>query len=292
MHCVSLADLAAILSQHAPSIRCRGPLFPPQSLVGYWASSRARLDLWQRSIGRYRRAQQAGNWIALRQWWDQNTAILEEVLVSEILTRVVAAAAAEIDRVNGTDEVAPVTHAIQIAHLEARTRVQQVMIDGRGCSVPDAVRLNRLRQGVERWTDVMIGRMSPGGETLARYAMERERAEAYAEEARGCGHGATRETAIWLMNAAMHDMLSRRTAPVAALPKANRRVADSALRMLQRPLFDSLGTVKSIRLRRIENDLLGSDRAVVHPILVEDAETIPIRESEKTTDAHRERWYL
>ncbi len=196
---------------------------------------------------------------------------MEEVLVSEILTRVVASIATEIDQDCGDDETSPVTHAIFLAHLEARTRVQKVMIDGRGCRVPDAVRLNRLRQGVERWTDVLIGRMGVGHETILRYAVEPERAEAYAAEARSHGVGTGRDTAIWLMNAAMHDMLARRTCPHAALPRANRRVADSVMRLFRTASFDSLGAAKSIEMTRIESDHAGSDRVLSQPIVAPDS---------------------
>ena len=273
MHAVLLADLAATISQHAPAIVASRPRGRPVSLSGYWSASRTRLDLWQRSLGRYARAQRDADWPALRRWWAEHTTVMEEVLVSEILTRVVASIASELDRDRGDDETSPVTHAISLAHLEARTRVQKVMIDGRGCRVPDAVRLNRLRQAVERWTDVLIGRMGAGHETIVRYAVEPERAEAYAAEARGCGVGARRNTAIWLMNAAMHDVLSRRTGPVAALPKANRQVADSVMRLFRTTLFDSFGTAKSIEMIRVESDHEGSDRMATRPIISPDSAT-------------------
>ncbi len=293
MHCVTLADLAATISQHAPAICCHGGAFPPQSLAGYWASCRGRLELWQQSLGQYQRTQQAGDWAALRRWWNEQTVVLEEILVSEVLTRVLASVGMEIDRRSGVEEIAPVTDAVHRGHLEARTRVQQVMIDGRGCRVPEAVRLNRLRHGAERWTDVMIGRMAVGNEAIARYAVEPERAEAYAEEAHGDGRGSGREISMWLMNAAMHDMLARRTVPVAALPQANRRIADSVLRMLPQPLFDSLGTLKSTRLRKIDADPWGSDRELVEPILGPPNPSSPTTmPPDETSNAKRERWYL
>lgn len=266
MHSIFLADLAATLSHDAAMLRHDGQLFPCDSLASHWAASRTRIDLWQRVFGRYRQCRREGDWIAMRAWWDRYTAILEEILIGDILTRVVAALGAQVDRVRGSVEVTPVTEAIQRSHLEVCTRVQRVMVDGRGCSVPEAVRLNRLRQGVERWTDALIGRMLDADRTGIGYAIERERAEAYADETRWEGIGSPRDTAHWLMRAAMIDMLGRRASPVASLPEANRKVGTTVLKMLGRGPFDGHGVIKSSRLNRLERLDAGADGMPEEPL--------------------------
>ena len=82
---------------------------------------------------------------------------MEEVLVSEILARVVAALGAGIDERSADEEISPVTHAILLNHLEASNRVHQIILKARGAAVTKAERLNRVRQGIESWTDVLIG---------------------------------------------------------------------------------------------------------------------------------------
>ena len=253
MHSIFLADLAAALSHDAETLRRDVEPFPCESLAGHWAAARTRTDLWQRVFGRYRQCRRDGDWIAMRAWWDRYTAVLEEILIGDILTRVVAALGAQVDRCRGTVEVTPVTEAILRSHLEVCTRVQRVMVDGRGCSVPEAVRLNRLRQGVERWADVWIGRMLDADRVGIEYAIRRERAEAYAEETRWEGIGSPRDTAHWLMRAAMVDMLGRRASPVASLPEANRKVCGTVLKMLGNGPFDGYGVLKSSRLNRLEH---------------------------------------
>ncbi|MEM9589264.1 MAG: hypothetical protein AAGA03_18425, partial [Planctomycetota bacterium] len=185
MHCVLLADLAAILSQHGPAIIYRHPEIANEKLTTYWLRCRSRFDLWHRSMSRFSQAQASGDWITIRGWWLRHITMLEEVLVTEMLTRVVATLATEIDRGNDHDELSPVTHAVHVTHLEARNRVLRLMIDGRGCSVPDAVRLNRLRKGVERWTDALLGQIAVEDPSHVPYAIESALASRSHESRRG-----------------------------------------------------------------------------------------------------------
>lgn len=261
MHALLLADLASLISQHGPAILSRRRQIPPEALSRYWSSSRSRCDHWHQTIVRHKQAQEAGDVGALRCWWRDHLCVLEEILISEILTRVTAALAIALDDVHGSAELSPVTHAIQMGHLEARNRVQQLMLDGRGCSVPDAVRLNRLRQGTERWTDALLGRMAIDSPTMIRYSIDPARANAHAEEMRNYGHAAARETMAWLVSTAMRDALMRRSTPEAALPAANRQVADSVMRMLRPDLFDSVGALKSSWLHQLEKGDREGDQA-------------------------------
>jgi hypothetical protein len=262
MHSVLTADLAAILSHHGPAILYRKETVPPEAMTQYWATTRSRFELWHQAMARYRHAEQTGDSSALRQWWVEHVVVMEEVLVTDMLTRVVATLAHGLERDEEFKEIAPIAHAVHLTHLEARNRVQQIMLYGRGNSVQDAVRLNRLRQGVERWTDALIGRMATMEHGSVRYAIEPLRAGEYADDMRVHTTGPARDTTVWLMNAAMHDMLRRRTSPRAALPEANRAVVKSVMLMLRPDLFDSVGVLKSIWLHRLEFGAERTDRVL------------------------------
>ena len=254
MHCVYLADIAAIVSEHGQSILHRGKLVPPEAMTRYWVASRSRFELWHQAMAGYRVAEATGATDKLKSWWAQHLVILEEVLVSQMLTRVVAALGRGLDAEHATDEFSPITHTIYLSHLDATNRVQQLMLQGRGISVPEVVKLNRLRQGVERWTDSLLGQMSRLSPESVAYAVDQERAMTYAEENRNYGNGETRRTVSWLMNASMRDMLSRRTSARPALPQANRAVASSVALMLRPDLFDSVGVLRSLWLNRLQMD--------------------------------------
>lgn len=292
MHCVLTADLAATISQHGPAMLYRRETVPAEAMTHYWAATRNRFELWHQSMTRYRNAEQSGDMSSLRRWWSDHVTVMEEVLVSEMLTRVIATLADGLERDTEEKEISPVAHAVHMTHLEARNRVQQIMLFGRGNSVQDAVRLNRLRQGVERWTDALIGRMAIMEQGSIRYAIDSKRAADYAEETRAYGLGPARDTAIWLMNAAMHDMLRRRTSPEAALPEANRAVGKSLMLMLRPDLFDSVGLLKSIWQHRLEVGADRTDRVLseLRAANIHRAETA--KGMEMLSEPYFQRWYL
>ena len=211
--------------------------------------------------------------------------------MSEMLTRVIASLAAGLDDAAEKDEISPITHAVYLTHLEARNRVQQLMLDGRGCSVPDAVRLNRLRKGVETWTDAMIGRMSVSNPRLVRYSIDPSRATAHAREMRAYGHSAGRDTAVWLANAAMHETLVHRTSATTALPHANRTVADSVMLMLRPDLFDSVGSLKSLWLHRMQIDSARTDRVLDELLAPDLSDATTATGVEVTHNNTFARWY-
>lgn len=292
MHCILTADLAALISHHGPAILHVRDAVPAAAVTDYWTHSKQRFDLWHQAMMRYRRAEGSGDLQSMRAWWHDHVAIMEEVLVTELLTRVIAALAAGLELESESDEISPVTHAVHLTHLEARNRVQQIMLRGRGCSVPDAVRLNRLRQAVERWMDALIGRMSAHAPYSVRYATDPARAEEYAAEMRACGHGPSRNTSAWLMNAAMHDTLRRRCSHHAALPEANHAVARSVMSMLRPELFDSFGVMKSLWLHRLQRGSDHSDLAVDQVIAPQPQESSSAEAEEQAEGPQFHRWYI
>ena len=292
MHCVLTADLAAIMSQHGPAILHGSDRVPAEAVSQYWSASRNRLELWHQAMARYRSAEDSGNTLRLRTWWKEHAGVMEEVLVTEMLTRVVAAIAAGLDTVQHVDEISPVTHAVFLSHLEARNRVQQIMLFGRGNSVTDAVRLNRLRAVVERWTDTMIGRVSIELPELTKYGINVDRAKQYASEAREYSVGVAARTTTWLMNAAMNDTLRRRTSKHTSLPGANHAVASSVVMMLRPDLFDSVGALKSLWLHRLSSTT-GQANRVLDELQHQDIDQAVTADGlEMTGGDFFSRWYL
>lgn len=269
MHCVTIADLAATLSQYGPSLLDLRPNVPSEVILRYWTASRSRHELWHRAMGRYRDAQATGNYRLIRDWWGEHSLVLEEIIVSELLTRVVAAIGAEsaapgdsTDQGGPTDHVASesheslaaVTHGVFVAQLEASNRVGRIILDGKGAQVAELVRLNRLRYGVERWTDWLIGRVSVNLTRGYDYCIDAERAKTFCDEIEETAVSTPDDTTTWLMNAAMRDMLVRRTSAEAALPQANHHVASSVLALFRPELFDAEGFPKSMWLRRLQDN--------------------------------------
>ena len=257
MHAVALADLAATLSQYGPSFLVSRPEIPSETTLRYWVACRTRQELWHRVMSEHRDAARSGDSARLAKWWRKNLAVLEEVLVSELLARVVAAIVGDgADETEESDHqsLAAITHGVFISQLEASNRVSKLLLDGFGNPVDATIRLNRLRYGVERWTDWLIGRASVNLSRGLKFAISRDRAESFRQELRENTRDVTNDPTTWLMNVAMREMLVRRTGDTAAFPEANYQVASSAMALFRPELFDDYGVPKSVLLRQLEKE--------------------------------------
>ena len=165
LDCIGLAQLGGRLASECGMRRRHRHGMPTAALSRYWTASRCRSDLWHRSLGRHRHAAQSGDPAALEHWWMRHGSIVAEIIVSELLSRVVAAVANLNDVHTERDEAAPVAEAVYQSHLEVCNRVHRAMLDRRGLSPGRLVRFQKLRRSVDRWGDellaVCVGVRSP-----------------------------------------------------------------------------------------------------------------------------------
>ncbi|MEM9367053.1 MAG: hypothetical protein AAGD07_13750 [Planctomycetota bacterium] len=259
MHSIETAQLAVVMSHRADALlylqqRDRSIADCVGTVEDYWVASHTRLELWHQTMKRLKMASQSSLPSAVRIWWDAHRAVLEEILVTELLTRVVAALGQALDAHSGRDEVSPITHAIFLSHMEARNRVQEAMLDRRGCAVHDAVRLNRLRRVTERWSDHLVGRLAADDRSLVTFGCDRHRTEIVANEHEQ-GHdsrvqGVVEGLETGSLATSLRPILSRRS----ALPMANAEVASSVIRWLAPASFAGQGIPASLARLRLQWD--------------------------------------
>jgi hypothetical protein len=158
MHVRGLVELGALVA-------ARGPLFmrPTDDLVErhvqhYWSASRCRFDRWGLEIKECAKLTQRSS---SDQAWDDVRPTLEEILVSELLTRTFTAVACAHDRSQGCGQLEPILRSVMTNHLEARNRALSLLVFARGLDVEQAVELNRLRRRAERWTDMLLAHLLP-----------------------------------------------------------------------------------------------------------------------------------
>lgn len=263
MHAAQLVDLAAVLALHGPSLLYQQNLVSEEVMQTYWIANRARFDQWHRCLGVHREYEAANNHQAMVRWWEENPGIADEILLSEPLTRVFAAIGMALDLACEIEEISPITQSVYVSHLEARKRVLEIIVSDRTVPVGEAVRLNRLRSTIERWTDTLLGYlMTQAGECALPLGFDRARIKAFSEDARQMPVGSARETTCWLLSAAMRDALVRQSRGEVAFAKENHKVADSVLMSLRPDLFDSVGVIKSLWLHRLERGAEQTDRVL------------------------------
>ncbi len=132
-----------------------------------------------------------------------------------------------------------------------------MLLFGRGGSVDDTVRLNRLRNTAERWVDTLIAPLAgPHPETL-RYAIDAPQALRLGTDGSTIDLGANPVAILpqrlqWPLIEVSLGLLVQ---PRAALPHANRQIGEVVLACLGEQLFDSFGVLQSATTLRIRAGL-------------------------------------
>jgi hypothetical protein len=257
MHARELVELAAIVSAHGPILVRGGNAISAQNIEQYWTSSKVRLDRWARRLKMYssrsaRAVQGLDQPHAEREEyvWPEARGVLEEVLASEMLTRVWTAVLCAYDRCRGTDDAEPVARSVLIGQMEARHRVLTILSHDSGIDAKAAAALNQLRRRAQRWTDLLVGHLAVMY-GVGEFAFDPRRASDFADNWRcRCGLRGSRHTwplVLASLRAAFHPVLTSQS-PNA---EVNARIAASILACFSAELFDSTGLLRPLWLMRL-----------------------------------------
>lgn len=249
MHARELVEFAALLASNGAAIIGHAARLSDSGLEQYWSASRCRHECWSRSLKtfsnelRYARAKDmATRWAGIRN-------VLEEILTTEVLTRIWGAVCCGYERRRGLDEASPIVRNVLASHLEARHRALKLMVYGHGLRVEEAVILNRMRRRNERWNDMLLGYL-PESTDVTEFAFSAERVKEFAADARASIHP---ETARSLLLASLRIAYQRHLGPSSPNEDLNRRVAAGVLACLPSEMFESTGTMKSLWLLRMQH---------------------------------------
>ena len=249
MHVRDLVELAALVAVEAPRLMDRGTTVSFRVIDEYWAASKCRLDRWGRLLRKLRAAQGQPELPATLSW-ARVCPVLEEILATELLTRLWAAASRALDAACGEQELAPVAGNIFSAHLDARCRVLAILAEEQVISPREASHLNQLRRRVERWNDMLLAHLSPFVE-IDEYAFEPARAHEFAEdldrESAYTDARLTSQVVLASLRASFAEGLSERS-PNADL---NRRIAAAILTVVHEDFSGSADLVNPLWLQRL-----------------------------------------
>lgn len=224
MHAIELITLAAKIARGGREwIHCPQP-WDHRPLNDYWCVSKIRLDRWFCQLKSCASGMEKGR----PRGWSKARALVEEIIASEILTRVWAAAATARDRCGGTNDAEPLVRSILIGHMEARNRALRLLLCTPGVAADDAVALNNLRSQAERWTDLLIGGLLAESD-VAEFAFEPDRARDFADDLRE-SHTADTET-VWntMLASLRHGFMQSLSTP-AAQAELNAQIYQSVAR--------------------------------------------------------------
>lgn len=239
MQSCDLVELAALVSAEVPSMFRGGERLSTAGIGAYWTASKCRFDRWARRL-RCARDGLAGGAGAgtteLATCW----ATSSEILTSEILTRVWAAAASAADRAIGSSELAPTAQSILFGHQEARRRVLNVIADGHHRKERWAEKLDRLRRVCERWTDLLLAPLSEFCE-LASFAHDPSRAADFSRDHRDETKQSLSSRARQILHASLRATFRRVTAVPSRNADLNAQIAVSIIACLDLERLDAAG---------------------------------------------------
>lgn len=253
MHPSELVELAALVADGAEVLLRTTPRLSATSLEQYWVASKCRFDRWARRL-KALAAQSAelGDAPSPRPPGPPPRAVFEEILASEVLTRVWSAVLCAHDRRHGLDESEPIARSVLIAQIEARHRVLSALVQPGQCGPEVALRLDHLRRRAERWTDLLIGYLCCSAGDVASSAVDPQRAADFAADFRQ-QRGRESRQAWGLLRSSLRASLRTLLTPEAANPDLNAAVAAAILAAFPPEVFDSTGRFRSLWLVRLSN---------------------------------------
>ena len=255
-----LVELAICLATHGgATIRCANH-FSERCVERYWTSSRCRLDRWSQSIQSFSKAceRRPNPPDCTDPLWLKQRVQLQEIIASDVLTRVWLGICSAIDQRQNKDQLEPTARSIYIGHMEVRNRALQLLQAPRTMMSSEAECLNRLRCRSERCTDLLIGRLlSLKVGDIADTAYHISRAREFAEDLLH-NHQQLSGNVTWtIMASSIQTSVAKRSELHSPNADLNSDIATSIFSCLPADIFDSIGIFKSLwqfRLTQLVDD--------------------------------------
>ena len=244
MHACELLPVAAIVADSSTSL-LRQPILATSHMHDYWSASRERLDCWVRAFAKPDEGDPAQPPIHLRL-----PAVIEEVLLSEVLTRVWAAATSSHDAVHNADSLAPVTRSVLLGHQESRNRALLAMLKMHQSQPTEGRRLNVLRQKCERWTDMLLAYF-PLSADVERMTFDLQRCKDFATDLHR--EGKERDAMQSLTMASLEATAQQASVSAPVNADLNSRIAQAVLGCVPPDAFDATGLFSLMWQNRIES---------------------------------------
>jgi hypothetical protein len=247
MHIRDLVELGALVTAHGSVFMRQPDDLLERHVQQYWLASRCRLDRWALDIKTFSELTQHTTADLI---WDEVRPTIEEILVSELLTRTWTAVACANDHLRGSGQLEPVVRSVMAGHLEARNRVLSLLLCGRGLEVEQAVDLNRLRRRAERWTDMLLAHLLPRFD-IEDFAFNASRSRDFASDLANEQEHTAPEQMWELILASLRAAFQHGLADDNPNADLNERIAASVLACFHTDLFDSTPLAQGMWLMRM-----------------------------------------
>jgi hypothetical protein len=257
MHARLLVELAARLALESVNPANRGEN-NFEFVKQYWTASKCRLESWQRALKIFSDDLQVDD-----PWhdpWPATEVVVQEILISELLTRVWSAVLIQCDQTSQNGELTGAAQSVFISHMEASNQAMRLLVAQPLHRQAAVERLDVQRRRIERWTDLLLGCL-PNSSIAERFAHDRNRMLDFAADRRLQSANELRQSNRILL-ASLNAELKSHSNRFAANPELNRQIAAGVMAFLSHDQFDSIGLPKSPNQIWIEQSLDETDAYV------------------------------
>jgi hypothetical protein len=237
MHARELADLAASPAQF------------DKSLETYWTASRCRLDRWSRELRRFSPILPS-QLTATRP--NAATRLVEEILVSEILTRCLAAVYFAHDHYHQRSEAEPIGRNVLAGHLDARRRALRLIVPATHLKRNEVDPIVPLQRRCECWTDLLLAYLLPLV-PVEGFAPNAARAQDFAADARSHLSSASFSAATMMLTSGIRSSLEPLVSDESPNGDLNLQIAATVLAAFEPETFDSYGLLRSVWQERLQS---------------------------------------
>ena len=240
MQCQEVVQFTGLLATHSGLLLRSRHELPMEAISGYWMASRQRFESWSRQLRLYSQQFCTTPTQDIPRIWQSLIPTLEEILSTEILTRVMGAMGAVYYAWTGDAGPATLTRNVWLHHLDVRRRTLSLLLFGHGLDLGDWVTLNQQRRRHEAWTDRLLSCL-PAERCVHEYTFCRHRANR-----KDSWHPVephlpwTRTLILWGLRTAYQQKGDERTPN----PELNRQIVSAVLNCFGPDLFDSVGVLK------------------------------------------------
>ncbi len=246
MHAIDLVDLATTCTQLALSMAELRLNPRSRAVQDVWLTSRYRQENWLHCLARHRDAIVRPNTSRRMQLWRDIMPTIQEVLLAEPLTRVIAYSASVWSKHGLDNDLGPLANSALAAHIEARNRCLHLIVFGQGLAVEQAATVNRLRRNLEYFTDHLLSRLpsldNPGLYVFEPHAVRRRQREIRSLNCRS----EELDLLTQLHSKQLRQAWLRDSNTAAANIRLNLQISQHTLGLFPHACFDSLGLPHSI----------------------------------------------
>lgn len=262
MHAHDLLGIATVLTWHGPSlIELPRPL-PERALEDYWTASKCRLDRWGHEL-RMIRDEVCPLFGASPLDWRSISALCDEILTGEIVTRLWTGMLRLHDARRGETAAEPIARSVLLGHVEARYRVLGLIMKTYGSDSHEAGALNRLRDRCERWSDILLARFAVTG-AVEDLAHDPLRVRDYVEEWAATRTDDAKQTRAALLLGSFSAAFPARP-PLTANADLNGRIAQSILSIFPPETFGNLYPPVKVRQQQQIQGQFGGAKVLEAP---------------------------